>query len=590
VKHVKGDPVMSPDNEGIMLNLPTAGQNFAKIRRGNFLYVDKTRYLYEMVKDEGCYFLSRPRRFGKTLLLDTLAELLKGNRELFKGLWIDSSDHDFKKYPVIRLTMTGNLEGERPVERILETQLSKAATLNSIDINSLNVVKNPHPSDILQSLVTTIHQTTGEKVAILIDEYDAPVHNVLNDSDKAKKHLGVLQGFYSALKSVSDEGDTKLVFVTGVTKLVHGSGYSGFNNFEDWTFNRKYNAICGFTPDEFLSYFEDYLPDVLAWSKTEKRIPGDADLEYLKNEIIEFYDGYSWDGKNRVLKPFSINNILDTQELKPHWFYTATPRFLLEILKHTKKGIDFPETFKISDYQLNSTDIETLPPKPILFFTGYLTIQKRLIDEYGYVLKRPNKEVKLAWDNNILAFLLRQDDPNNITDLKDRIRNALEDFDATSLAKCFSDILSWCSHEGLRALEGNLNTVIFVALKVMQFTVDRELTESEGRMDLFVALKMRKAFIFEIKHENFPKNVNDLTAKQKNEWEAKTAEKLIIKALEQINHRNYAARYLSDYDFVMKAPMAIAGNTRVEIKFVDAKKDPSKEPDSPKDGTPNADS
>ncbi|MDR2350759.1 MAG: PD-(D/E)XK nuclease domain-containing protein [Deltaproteobacteria bacterium] len=175
-------------------------------------------------------------------------------------------------------------------------------------------------------------------------------------------------------------------------------------------------------------------------------------------------------------------------------------------------------------------------------------------------------------------------------ELKRRIRNALESSDATSPAQCFEDILQWCSPGGLRSSEGNLSVIIFVVLKCMRFTVDRELTESEGRMDLFVALEEKKAFVFEIKHECFPENVNNLTAEQKIEREAMTAEKLIVEANEQIDRGRYDSKYRSMYPEVKNAAMAIAGHTGVLIKFIDPKENLYEKHDFPKDNPPTADS
>jgi hypothetical protein len=492
---------------------------------------------------------------------------MKGKRELFKGLWIDSSDHDFKKYPVVRLTMTGTAKNQNAVESNIINELYRVAGRNSIDPNSLNVRVDSSPGDILKALVDTLSLVTGETVALLIDEYDAPIHHTLNKKNKAKKILEVLQEFYSAVKTLYNEGSLCLVFVTGVTKLVQGGGFSGFNNYEDLTLQPEYNAICGFTPDEFLKYFEEYLPDLLDHFKFKKRVPADANLEYLMNEIMNYYDGYSWDGENRVLNPFSILKMLRSKNLKPYWFESATPSFLLEVLKHHEGVLNFPENAEMPASDLNKVTIKNLKLNPLLFSAGYLTIET-ITEEDTFILKRPNIEVDKALNTDLLDCLLNSD-KHPMRKLKGRIRKALENRDAASLAECFHDILLWNSYQELKASEGNSHALIFSVLKALEFDVDQEQTESEGRSDLFIALEKRVAYVIEIKHAHFPENVNKLTAEEKLEWEEKTSAKLIAQAKEQIAHKRYGDKHLRTYGVVMRTAMAIVGKTHVAIEFCD---------------------
>jgi hypothetical protein len=539
-----------------------------------------------MVKQGGCYFLSRPRRFGKTLLLDTLGTLLEGNRELFKGLWIDSSGYDFRKHQVIKLSMPEECSNVTNFENFLIRDVKEAAMAKGADLNAEKMPREVSPAYVLRELVRVLYYRERIPVAILIDEYDAPIQRVLGKTKRAAKIRMVLQDFYSHVKKMYENDVVRVVFVTGITKFAY-STITGFNNYIDLTLDPEYNAVCGFTPDEFMKHFEEYLPDVLDNRKSKKRMPPDADLEDLKKEIIDYYDGYSWDGKNRVLNPFSTVMTLREKTLGPHWYDTANPSLLFEILERDKGVMDFPVNAKMTASYLNKANIENPKLNPLLFYSGYLTVEKIIGKDYFF--KLPNKEIVEALNNDLLDYLF-DSEKHPLDKLGGRIRNALEKCDATSLAQCFSDILSWRSPEGLRASEGRLSDIIFVALKCFQFKTYRELTESEGRMDLFVALDTRKAFIFEIKHENYPCDVNKLTAKQKNEWEAKTAEKLLVEAKEQIDIGKHDVKYRSAYPEVKDVAMAIAGHTRVAIGFFDPKENLYEKTDFPKDSPPNTDS
>ncbi|MDR1870928.1 MAG: AAA family ATPase, partial [Deltaproteobacteria bacterium] len=388
-----------------MLKLPSNGQNFAKIRRDDLLYVDKTKYIYPIVKKGGCYFISRPRRFGKSLLIGTLENLLKGNRELFQGLWIDSSDYDFQKYPVVKLSVSGDCDSEAALVGSLINKLQGAAEENGLSLADLDLAENSSPGGILDRLVRKLCSREKNLVAILIDEYDAPINDVLGDPAQAEINRKVLRRFYASIKTLADDDKTSLIFVTGVTKFSKASVFSGFNNLSDLTLDPTHNSICGFTLEEFRSYFLEYLPDILEYNKSKGFMPPEADLDYLIGEIIGYYDGYSWDGETRVLNPYSLIQALATKELTAHWFSSGAMSFLIDLLKKGGSSYSFPETTQMSETSLNALDIKNLQLTPLLFQTGYLTIDQRLSAD-SYLLRRPNQEVSQALDQNLLDYLL----------------------------------------------------------------------------------------------------------------------------------------------------------------------------------------
>jgi hypothetical protein len=281
-----------------MKKLPSSGQTFSIIIQEKLLYVDKTEYIHRLIENGVCYFLSRPRRFGKSLLLGTMKELFLGNRELFTGLWIDSSDYDFKKYPVIHLSMTGSCNSIEELRGLIVEELKGAAGKNGL------AIEGDIPSNILKSLVRSLKLKTGNKVVVLIDEYDKPILDKINNVPQAVNNREELKDFYSSLKALCDSDDIHFIFITGVTKFAKASVFSGLNNLKDLTLNPEYAGICGFSLFEFEKYFSDYLPGILEYNIYEKVLKPKSTISDLKEKILNYYDGYSWDGKNKVLNPF----------------------------------------------------------------------------------------------------------------------------------------------------------------------------------------------------------------------------------------------------------------------------------------------
>jgi hypothetical protein len=277
------------------------------------------------------------------------------------------------------------------------------------------------------------------------------------------------------------------------------------------TLNPDYNAACGFTLEEFETYFTQYLPDVLKYNQSEGFISATASLDALKNEIISYYDGYSWNRKTRLLNPFSLIKMLDDKELINYWFATGTPSFLMEYLKREGKIFDFPTNPIMHRDSLSSVDLKNIELTPLMFQTGYLTIDKKL-NPSKFLLRLPNKEVSYALKKNILKFLLGQDDYSIITLLSEKIRKALEDFDSRVLTNCFRDILIWISHSALKASEGGgPQAIIYSVLKALRFKVTSEVTESEGMMDLLITTTRDTVFICEFKYEKLESKENETT-------------------------------------------------------------------------------
>jgi len=373
-----------------MKPLPIGIQNLKEIIDGGYIYVDKTQYVYELLNDAKYYFLSRPRRFGKSLLLDTISEVCKGNKELFKGLWIYDSDYGFEKHRVLRLDMS-NIPNETP--ETLKNSLSNELR-NRVDAENL-CISNGHPADAFKRLIESLYVKYGQRVVVLIDEYDKPILDHLAELDVAEANREVLRGFYGVLKSM--DPFLRLTFITGVTKFTKTAIFSGLNNLLDITLLDDYANICGITTDDLKKYFGDHMDDL-----TNRK--GFENVESVFNEILNWYDGYSWDGESKVINPFSLLNFFRQRRFAGFWYASGTPGFLVDMIKKDP-SLYVKHNIKITEFMLDAADFNKLSPDSLMFQSGYLTIDK--IDYARrppvYELVAPNLEVREAFNLHIIS-------------------------------------------------------------------------------------------------------------------------------------------------------------------------------------------
>ena len=363
-------------------SLPTGQQYFKSIIKGNSIYVDKTKYIYEMCYPiDKNYFLSRPRRFGKSLTLDTIAELFSGNKALFKGLWIEDKWDWSETYPVIRLSLDA-ISHEEGLKEALLTAVQEIAEEFDLSL----IAKSASAG--FKELIKKVAKKTGKQVVVLIDEYDRPIIDYIDPFNltKANKQRDILKAFFSILKPTSNH--IRFLFITGVSKFARVSIFSELNHLTDLTLNNKYAALCGYTQEELESNFEMYL----------KRLPSDT-LEKMKL----WYDGYSWDAKTFVYNPFSVLSFFENETYSNFWFSTGTPTFLVKLMR--KRFVYQLEETEVSDLILESFRLEQfdeLDVNSILLQTGYLTIKEKTTRE-TFILNYPNKEVKKAFGQFLLS-------------------------------------------------------------------------------------------------------------------------------------------------------------------------------------------
>lgn len=531
--------------------LPDRGQSFRIIREDNLLYVDKTEYIYNIIRNKGCFFLSRPRRFGKSLLLNAMAELLKGDRGLFEGLWIGSSDYDFKRYPVVQFSMAGESGTPGELRSLIRGKLHAAAKPYGMPL-----FDGP-PSAMLENLVRDLKAAAGERVAVLVDEYDAPIQSKIGSPAEAEKIRLVLHDFYSGLKTLADGDQLQILFVTGVTKFTQASIFSVFNILDDLTMNPSYNAVCGFTAAELEAILGEFLPDVLEHNKSLGFIPSSASEDDLKRMIKDYYDGYSWDGRNRVFNPFSLVKFLSAKEFKNFWYSTGTPTFLPEFIKNRPLEYVSSETYPLNEDNLNAVDVKELELAPLLFQTGYLTVKER-VDSQNYMLTGPNLEVDRSLNNSLLTFLTGKKSAA-VERLSSGIRTALERCDAAGLADGFSQILGWVTHQQHPALEGVKHAVIYSVLKSLHFNVKSEVSEADGTFDMEIFMGRGSVYVCEFKQEKFKKKRGESDEDAVGRLLALAREK----ARSQIIRKKYDKRLLKEFKTVKRIAVGIVGNTNV---------------------------
>ncbi|HLP45450.1 MAG TPA: AAA family ATPase [Candidatus Kapabacteria bacterium] len=373
-----------------MKNLPLSIQTFRDFIEQDYIYVDKTKQIHDLFATGGkYYFLSRPRRFGKSLLVSTLKEIFSGNKELFKGLWIYDKIQ-WQSFPVIHIDFLGlKYESQNELTDTLEYLIGQNAAIHGVELKEKGYDKR------FKELIIEISKKN--KAVILVDEYDKPIIDFIETGQKkiALANQKILKKFYSVLKSADQY--TRFVFITGVSKFSRMSIFSDLNNLNDITIDDNFSTLLGITRDELLTYFSDRIERLReTMGMTEKDF-----LDHLKH----WYNGYSWDGRHFLYNPYSLINFFSKNRFGNYWFATGTPTFLINHIKNRKQDITMLERYEVDEFFFESYEIENLEVAAMLFQTGYLTIKE--IKPVGlkaqYILSYPNEEVKESFLKHFLA-------------------------------------------------------------------------------------------------------------------------------------------------------------------------------------------
>jgi len=458
-----------------MKKLPIGIQTFSEIITENYVYVDKTEFALNLIQQGKYYFLSRPRRFGKSLFLDTLKEIFSGNKEYFEGLYIYDK-YEFEEYPVLKINFGGVRNSVELIEQIFFT-LRHNATKMDITSNSENF------SICFADLIRQAHHKYGKRVVILIDEYDKPILDVIDEPEVSKANLEILKSFYSVIKD-NDEY-VKFAFITGVTKFAKVSVFSGLNNLDDLTLDKDFAAIAGYSQNDIETTFKPYLNGV--------------DFDKLK----EWYNGYSFNGE-KIYNPFDILLFISKGLVYDnYWFSTGTQAFLIKLLKEGNYFIPRLENLVTGKELVDCFDIENVKLEPILFQSGYLTIDKIEELEFGgfnYHLKHPNKEVQISFNDILITYLTGND---TYIPVKSALFQALKDGDLEKLKDTLNSVFASIPYNNyvnntISNYEGYYASVIYAYIAALGIKVIAEDVTSLGRIDLtiFVADKL---YILEFK-------------------------------------------------------------------------------------------
>ncbi|MDR1110180.1 MAG: AAA family ATPase [Deltaproteobacteria bacterium] len=381
-----------------MKRLPLGMNTFKELIEGDYVYADKTKFVYDLASAGKAYFLSRPRRFGKSLLLSTFKSLFSGPQDPegqpkgpFADLWIGrESDYDFKQaHPVITLSMgTATKSAE-------ELGLYLATSLNDINVKEKLNLTLTLPNIDLRRIIERLREKYDRQVVVLIDEYDAPVSNNIDNAKLALKNSEILRDFYAGFKDTDES--LRFVFVTGVTRYVFMGLSAGLNHLTDLTLDSKYSGICGFTLKELEHCFSDRLPVLLQTMKDAGNMPKTATLEDMWREIGLWYDGYSWDGKTRLYNPYSLINLFLGDSFEPFWMnLDPSAKMLSSILAKDPLAITGDRLKNLSTKQIGLAEVGSLGPVPTLFQAGMLTIDRITFNNDRsklFTLRLPNKEI-----------------------------------------------------------------------------------------------------------------------------------------------------------------------------------------------------
>lgn len=457
--------------------LPIGIQTFREIREDNHYYVDKSHLALKLMSDGKHYFLSRPRRFGKSLFLDTLKELFEGNEPLFRGLAAHDQWDWSVKYPVLRFSFGGEkFQDTQGLPNILDAQLSRFEDTYGIK------KRFDHVGGRFSDLLIKIHQQTGQTVVVLIDEYDKPILDAIRLPEVARANRDFLRGFYANIKDY--DAHIKFSFLTGVSKFSKVSLFSGLNNLYDISLVPEFSTICGYTDEDVDTVFAAEL----------------AGLD--RQEIRDWYNGYNWLGEG-VYNPFDILKLFKSREFKNYWFETGTPTFLVELLIDRQVATLKLDSLFSSAAMLSSFDVEEIETEALLFQTGYLTIKKveNLGGQYFYTLGYPNREVYQSLNEYLLAALIKSKSQQAIQSAQLYRLLAVNDFDG--LKQLFHSFFAsiphhWYTHNHIQNFEGYYASVFYSYFASLGLKITLEDMTNLGRIDMTLHFN-EQVYIFEFK-------------------------------------------------------------------------------------------
>ena len=463
--------------------LPIGIQSFENLRKNGYLYVDKTDLLYQVATEGKTYFLSRPRRFGKSLLMSTMEAYFLGKKDLFSGLAIASLEKEWKVYPVLHLDLNAeNYNSVESLERILnehlcfwEDKYGTSAAETSLSLRFKGVIRRAY-------------EHTGLQAVVLVDEYDKPLLQTIGNRELQEQYKNILKAFYGVLKSA--DAHLHFVFLTGVTKFGQVSVFSDLNQLKDISMDARYATICGITDKELRRDFQPEL-EVLAANEG-------LDYESVCQKMKRMYDGYHFrHNMEGLYNPFSVLNALDSAEFGSYWFSTGTPTFLVELLKKTDydlrdlEGIELPSNL-FADYK---TDADN--PIPVIYQSGYLTIKDYNKEFRSYTLGFPNEEVKYGFLNFLAPYYTGVPSNENMFNIRHFV-NELRSGDVDAFLIRMRAFFAGIPYELNDKTERHYQMVFYLVFRLLGQYIDVEERSTKGRADAVVKTK-DFVYVFEFK-------------------------------------------------------------------------------------------
>ena len=505
------------------MKYPIGIQHFESLRQDGYVYVDKTRIIHDIVSNGRYYFLSRPRRFGKSLLISTLKAYFEGKRELFQGLAMEQLEQEWRVHPVLRLDLnTEKYDSPDSVDKKLDREFKVWENLYGADPAETTLPMR------FEGIIQRAYEKTGERVVVLVDEYDKPLLQSISNKSLQDEYRATLKSVYGALKSM--DGCIRFALLTGVTKFSKVSVFSDLNNLNDISMDNRYTEICGISEKELHQYFNEDI---------QKMADKDGvTYEDMSERLRQNYDGYHFaPNTGGMYNPFSILNVLSRLQFGSYWFETGTPTYLVELMKEADLNPSELSGYEASASELDSVQIMVDNPIAVLYQSGYLTIKGYDARFKTYVLDYPNDEVKEGFVNFLVPYYTYSKSANNATIIGSFVKS-LERGDVERFMELLQSFMADIPYELVRNLEVHYQNAIYIITKLMGLYVQAEYRTSRGRIDLLVGTD-KYVYIIELKLDG-------------------SAEE----ALAQINEKGYALPFAVDGREIVKIGANITSETR----------------------------
>ena len=505
------------------MKYPIGIQQFEKLREDEWVYVDKTRQIYELVQGGSCYFLSRPRRFGKSLLLSTLEAYFQGKKHLFEGLAIENLEKEWTVHPVLHLDLNA-----KPFTKLQDLYDLLNAQLYLYEQEYESVAIDTSIEGRFRALIRAAKLKTGRNVVVLVDEYDKPMLQAIGNEELQTDFRNALKAFYGVLKSA--DGDLRFAMLTGVTRFSKVSVFSDLNNLEDISMMPQYHDICGISEKEQHATFD---AEVGKLAQANGQTKEEAYLELKRR-----YDGYHFCGDTQGLyNPFSLLLALKNMCYGSYWFSTGTPTYLVELMKEVDLNPSELSGYEAATSELESVQARVDNPIAVLYQSGYLTI-KSCDKRFGtYRLDYPNEEVKEGFVNFLLPYYSYSKSAKHTTIISQFVMS-LEKGDADRFMQLMQSLMADIPYELIRDLENHYQNVMYIITKLMGLYIQAEYRTSRGRIDLLIGTD-KYVYIIELKLDGSAED-----------------------ALAQINAKDYALPFSVDGREVVKIGANVTSETR----------------------------